>query len=48
MATIQRFEDLEAWKIARELTKDIYRVSKNDGFFRDFGYATRSAARPFR
>lgn len=37
MASIQRFEDLEAWKIARELTKDVYRVSKNDGFFRDYG-----------
>ena len=37
MATIERFEDLEAWKIAREVTKEIYRVSKNDLFIRDFG-----------
>ncbi|MBS1794052.1 MAG: four helix bundle protein [Acidobacteria bacterium] len=37
MATIERFEDLEAWKIARELTKEVYRVSKNDSFFRDYG-----------
>jgi four helix bundle protein len=37
MATIQRFEDLEAWKISREVTKEIYRISKNDLFVRDFG-----------
>jgi four helix bundle protein len=37
MATIERFEDLEAWKISREITKDIYRLSKNDLFCRDYG-----------
>lgn len=37
MATIERFEDLEAWKISREVTKEIYRVSKNESFIRDFG-----------
>ena|SRR5215213_3609383 len=37
MSKIYRFEDLEAWKVARELTKEIYRVSKNDSFIRDFG-----------
>jgi four helix bundle protein len=37
MATIYRFEDLDAWKIARELTRDVYRVTKADEFSRDFG-----------
>jgi four helix bundle protein len=37
MARIQRFEDLEAWKISREVTKEIYRISKNDLFIRDYG-----------
>jgi len=37
MAGIQRFEDLEAWKTARELVKDVYRISKNQGFAHDFG-----------
>jgi four helix bundle protein len=37
MSKIHRFEDLEAWKIARELTKEVYRVSKNDLFIRDHG-----------
>lgn len=37
MATIKRFEDLEAWKMAREVTKEVYRLSKNDIFYRDYG-----------
>ncbi len=37
MATVNKFEDLEAWKISREITKDIYRISKSEKFCRDFG-----------
>ncbi len=37
MSSIKRFEDLEAWKIARELTRDIYRLSQNDKFAKEFG-----------
>ena len=37
MAKIEKFEDLEAWKIARQVVKEIYRVSKNDLFACDFG-----------
>lgn len=37
MPTIERFEDLEAWKISRELTREIYRASKNELFVRDYG-----------
>lgn len=37
MSKIQRFEVLEASKIAREITKEVYRVTKNDSFSRDFG-----------
>ena len=37
MSRIQRFEDLETWKIARELTKDIYGLTRKDRFSRDFG-----------
>lgn len=36
MATIIRFEDLDAWKIARELTRDIYRITSAEKFSRDF------------
>ena len=37
MATIYRFEDLDAWKIARELTRDVYQITRADEFSRDFG-----------
>lgn len=34
---IQRFEDIEAWKVARELTKQVYAVSKQGPFGKDYG-----------
>jgi four helix bundle protein len=37
MSTIQRFEELEAWKISREVTKDIYKMSSAGLFKKDFG-----------
>jgi len=36
MAKIERFEDIDAWKLARESTKLIYEVSSVGGFARDF------------
>lgn len=37
MATISRFEEIEAWKKARELTKAIYQLTAAGTFARDFG-----------
>ncbi|MEA2084022.1 MAG: four helix bundle protein [Thermodesulfobacteriota bacterium] len=37
MAKIGKFEDIEAWKKARELTKEIYVISNEGPFARDFG-----------
>ena len=37
MATISRFEDLEVWKMAREVTNDIYALCREPEFSRDFG-----------
>ena len=37
MATISKFEDIEAWQLARELTKAIYAISNDGAFARDFG-----------
>ena len=34
---IEKFEDLIVWQKARELTKNIYRVTKIGELFRDFG-----------
>ena len=36
MATIQRFEDLEVWKKAREICKYISQLTQKDQFSRDF------------
>jgi len=36
LAKIERFEEIEAWKEARLLTKTVYDLSKGRGFFRDF------------
>ena len=37
MATFKKFEEIEAWRKARELTKRIYKVSRTTSFARDFG-----------
>ncbi len=37
MASIARFEDIEAWQKARELTREIYVVTNQGAFARDFG-----------
>src|SRR5512146_183596 len=34
---IERFEDIEAWKLARELTKKVYALTGKGKFARDFG-----------
>ena len=37
MSVFQRFEDIEAWQKARELTKAIYALLNDGQFARDFG-----------
>ena len=37
MGTIKRFEEIEAWQTARELTRLIYALSNEGTFSRDFG-----------
>ncbi|MBC8487086.1 MAG: four helix bundle protein [Bacteroidetes bacterium] len=34
---IERFEDIEAWQLARELTQRVYALTNKDPFCRDFG-----------
>ena len=36
MATFKKFEDIEAWKKARELTSQVYRISRIGAFAKDF------------
>ena len=37
MPTIKRFEEIEAWQTARELTRSAYALSSNGSFAHDFG-----------
>ena len=37
MAKIERFEDLVAWQKAREMTRQIYNVTKQAEFSKDYG-----------
>jgi four helix bundle protein len=37
MTTVERFEDLDAWKSARELTRLVYEVTGKAPFSRDLG-----------
>src|SRR5581483_7130571 len=37
MATFKRFEDIEAWQRAREITRRIYALSNDGPFLRDHG-----------
>ena len=34
---IKRFEDIEAWQLARELTRKVYGLTKKANFVHDFG-----------
>ncbi len=34
---IERFEDIEAWQLAREVTQEVYRLTKRPKFAKDFG-----------
>ena len=36
MSKIEKFEDIEAWKMAREITKMIYQISSSVNFSKDF------------
>ncbi len=36
MATIQRFEDLEVWKKAREISKCVFHLTNKERFSKDF------------
>lgn len=34
---IQKFEDIQAWQLARELTRKVYQLTKKSEFSKDFG-----------
>jgi len=38
VARIERFEDIESWKKARELTREVYRLTREGPACRDFRF----------
>ena len=44
MRKIKRFEDLEVWKLAREFAKEIYKITANDCFSKDFRFRDQMRA----
>lgn len=41
MPTIRRFEEIEAWQTARELTRLVYSITEEGKFAKDFGLKDR-------
>ena len=41
MSKIERFEDIIAWQKARVLTREIYKVTRQSNFARDFGLSSQ-------
>lgn len=37
MVKIERFEDIEAWQLAREMVKQVYQITNEGKFSKDFG-----------
>jgi four helix bundle protein len=37
MAKFSKFEEIQAWQTAHEVTLSIYRITTNNGFAKDFG-----------
>jgi four helix bundle protein len=37
MSTITNFEDLEIWQLAREISANVYHLTKSNPFSKDFG-----------
>lgn len=41
MATFQSFEEIEVWQTARDFVREIYAVTGNDRFARDYGLCSQ-------
>ena len=37
MASVKKFEDLEIWQLSRELVKDVYKLTRQKEFSKDYG-----------
>lgn len=41
MSKVEKFEDLIAWQKSRELTRNIYEITRKEPFTRDFGLSSQ-------
>lgn len=48
MATFSKFEEIQAWQKARDITLLIYEITANSNFAKDFGLKIRFDAHRFR
>lgn len=46
MARIERFEDIDAWQLARELTGMVYAASRQGCFAQDLRFCSLSTFQP--
>ena len=37
MATVERFEDLDVWKLSRQMVNEVYSLTNKGGFSKDYG-----------
>ncbi|PAU93208.1 four helix bundle protein [Aliifodinibius salipaludis] len=37
MASIEKFEDLDIWQLARQLVRDVYKLTRKKEFSKDYG-----------
>lgn len=44
MGKIERFEDIEIWKLARNLAKDIYKITNESNFCCDIRFKSQIRA----
>ena len=44
MGKIKRFEELEVWNLARDFAKEIYKITTNDYFSKDFRFRDQMRA----
>jgi len=44
MGKIKRFEDLEVWNLSREFAREIYKITANDYFSKDFRFRDQMRA----
>ncbi len=45
MAKFNKFEEIQAWRKAREVTLLVYKITSNEAFSKDFGLKDPNSAR---